>query len=508
MFVFFKIKFNLKGSNIYLLPIRLLCGVGFLFHLSSILFQVQNDELVYGQHVRELDGKRSEVWFCFNFNQSLIERNVTLTGHHLEAVTSHLSIEALFERISFLDEHNRWIQLDRSNFSSNHQISIEPAFLYGKKCFKVRNSIRYEPSQFYRFDSLEGEPQHAILKVTFNKSFLLEEHRKMVFFSRNPNDRNTNEALLSKAVYLDWVNYNKSYLITEESQTLVNNDRFEFLKFHFWKNPRTLLFAPRKPDVSMYLANLKNKFKRKHNVTTLELPLQRDEFHLTINDTLFRQYYDEVQLPQDQSTPDSLVYGRQILDNFAFIFSDANYTTEDLVFRINFNDWKLEYRNAENMAKLILNFFNALSLSLDLSMFSTFLMRFDLLRGQSIFSRIGNKIRTKLGNRIGTRFCKFFSSPVASNTQTDQGSPEPIRTICKSLSGPKKLQEAEEDLESFQLSGFETRSDLETELASFIVGDQLLARTGCEVMDEQASADDKNPVEDSRDSDEVERLST
>ena len=362
-----------------------------------IFNQIQNDELAYSQHIEELIEKQApEFLFCFDFDQSLIDRDQPLTGDYLQNVTSHMTAETVFRRISYLNDRSEWKELNRSkedrtsnqtnnpaNDRTNNQINkldqtndlrMDTVFFYDKKCFRIRNPIRYELRQFI-FDDLENLVYYPILKVDFNEQFTTE--KAVIFFTKTPD-----KMLLSEPIYLNWLTSNVSYSIKQTPRDLINRDKFfSFLKFDLLRSPLSLFHDS---DVHSYLTNLKSVFRRRYKATTLQLPLEENEFGLPINDTLFRQHYDEVQHPRDKSTPNNLIFERQIFKNRYFLSKDSN--DSHLVFMMNFHEEKQEFRNGDNnnLAKFILNNLNAFSLWLSINLFSMFAFKFDLFSGRSI----------------------------------------------------------------------------------------------------------------------------
>lgn len=363
----------MKTSN--LLPVRLLCAAGFLFHLGVLIYQIQNDQLVINDHIDEVNLKWSpEFLFCFDFDQSLIDRNRSLTGDYLEQLTSHMTVETVFRRIRYLNDRSEWNVLNESDPTNDERMRVETVFLYEKKCFKISNPILYEPYQFLNLDEFEEETYFPVLRIDLNRSFI--EKRKLVLFSRNPNEMHTSDSVHLNSV----LNGSYSFRIVSMAQT--NNDKFSFIKFDSFRSPLSLLYDN---DVHRYFTDLKGTFRRRYNATTRELPLEPNEFSLQINDTLFRQHYYEVQYPRDKSMPGTQVFERQIFWN-SFSF-DPNSNDSDFVFLINFFKIKKEFRNGENLAKLILNLLNAFSLW-GLNIFSMFVFKFNLFNEHSIRRRI------------------------------------------------------------------------------------------------------------------------
>lgn len=118
-------------------------------------------------------------------------------------------------------------------------------------------------------------------------------------------------------------------------------------------------------DVDKYMSELTENFRKKHNATTLELPLTEPYFDLPINDTLFSEY-DRSTRPQkshkdrDQSA-DDLIYERKVIENR--VKKQLNQSdSPDFRFDIKYGKFKQIFRSKENMGKVFLNLLNAISL--------------------------------------------------------------------------------------------------------------------------------------------------
>ena len=370
--LYFKTKFHLKSRNVLLLPIHLLCAAGFTLHIWTLFDQVRNDGLLETKHIKQVNTKRiPEMLFCFDFDQALIDQNVELTGNYLEEITRNMTIESLFSTIAYLNPENDWKLLNESNFRTDERVSIDTLYYFGMKCFRIALNVQYEFRQFYFDVDLEFEGYYQVLKVYFNESAVRGVY-KIVLFTKTPDKLYLSEPI--PVGIIAGYNNDKNYL-RQNSNEVKNEDKFFFLRADSYRSLSSL-FPER--DVHGYLANLKAKFKRRHNATTIELPLEREEFGLKINDTLFREFYEETQRPKDQQLPTDFIYSRQVFDNS---FSEVlqNY----LGFSIQFDEETLEFRNKNNVAKFVLQLCNAFGLWLSLKIFSLFALDFKLFRGAS-----------------------------------------------------------------------------------------------------------------------------
>ena len=362
----FKMKFNMKGSKFYLPLLYLTCFVGFLLHVSFIFFGIKNDELVNSEYYEELNMREMpDALFCFDFRHSLAGQ-ANVTGNDLEELTKEINAERVFERISYLDRQNRWVDVDRYSGFKTNDFSIHTFYMIDKKCFQLKININYELHQFY----FKNEPENTVLKVDFYSPFILRS-RGATFFAKK-----RDKFHFSKPVNL--MPY-KRYSVSQELYDIYYNDRFQVLK-----NPMSIFKESYLNDADLYLKSLRDDFKERYNATTMSIPLEKPDFQLKIDDQLFRDYYYAEQSPKDQSTPGNLNYERQYFLNY--IKEQSLGREEDIVLNFEFNlifrNEKLEILNEDNWAKLILNLINVLSIWLSLNMFEALVFRTKLLNRQ------------------------------------------------------------------------------------------------------------------------------
>lgn len=360
---FFKFKYNMKGNKFYLPLLYLICFVGFVLHVSFIFFGIKNDELIHSEYYEELNTREMpETLFCFDLRYS-VAGQMNVTGNDLEELTKEINAERVFERISYLDKWNRWVEVDRYSGFKTKDFSIHTFYLIDKKCFQLKINIDYELHQFY----FKDQPDNTVLKVDFYSPFILRS-RGATFFAKK-----RDKFHFSKPINL--MPY-KSYSISQELYDVYYNDKFQAIK-----NPMSIFRESYLNNADLYLRSLRDDFKERYNTTTMSIPLEKADFHLRIDDKLFRDYYYAEQHPKDQSLPGNLNYERQYFINY--IKEKPVGREEDIVLNFEFNlifrNEKLEILNEDNWAKLILNLINVLSIWLSLNMFEALLFRTKLL---------------------------------------------------------------------------------------------------------------------------------
>ena len=263
----------------YLVIIYLVCSTGLLAHVYFVYYQIQHDDLNWNQFYEESESVQfPEVAFCFDYNRSSIEQMTgRLTGHHLEKLTQDLRPERIFEDIQFLNESNQWTTLKVVPNFSSPDISVFSFYLLSKKCFSIKpRKIAFTKRSFF------FENSTTVLKVNFNRSFIM--NRTVSFLTKK-----RNKALeLGRLIDLKLRN-GSYYSVSQEMFDIEHDDRFVYIKnpSYFFEN----LTDNYLNDIDRFLGNLMNKFKMRHNLTTLAIPLMAENFNLEIDDRKFDQFF-------------------------------------------------------------------------------------------------------------------------------------------------------------------------------------------------------------------------
>jgi hypothetical protein len=175
-------QFELKNTKYCQLLIYFLCTIGLFIHIGFIFSFIINEELIQSQSYELTNSlKMPEIIFCFNFDQSLIDKNVKLNGEYLEKLTKDMQTESIFEKIRYLNKtNNNWIELESPNFT-NSIFDIDTFYFSNKKCFKIKQQIEYDRNQFFFND------ENEVLKIHFNSSFIkLPANEFVYFFTKKP----------------------------------------------------------------------------------------------------------------------------------------------------------------------------------------------------------------------------------------------------------------------------------------------------------------------------------
>ena len=288
--------------------------------------------------------KMPETIFCFDLAYIIIDRNYKLTENYLNELTGNLTIERIFENITYLNSENKWISLNSS--FRNSEIKIEKFYFLEYKCFKIKKETEYGRDQFYLLDGTR------ILNVNFKYNdklttyFLTKINCKLDF---------------SKIDILKFEKFYKiknTYISNQEITVLAKNDQFIYIK-----RP-SLLFNEDNDqnDVNNYFANLMYNFELNYNLRTLYLPSEKVNSNNEIDDELFEQYFN--QETKQKSSLNSNIQKLFISNDNQFDLS--NISKPDFVLELNFIKNEIQVTNEDNFTKLILNLLNILSLWFDL----------------------------------------------------------------------------------------------------------------------------------------------
>ena len=329
-----------------LLLIYLLCSFGLTYHIYYILNEVINEDLIYSQHYEVLESiKMTETIFCFEFNQTIIDKNYELTGNYLNEITNEMRADKVFDEISYLSESNEWVTLNSASNYTNNEFKVNIFFFVNKKCFKLKQEVEYGPKQL----SFEYQ-KNKVLKIYFKLSFIFRDKRVTYLMSRVKDTMQFTKHDLGFKF-----NFRRLTSIYQEPFELTHNDKFNFIK-----NPLSLLYAEN--DVNYPDRYLKGLIDFKRGLSTLNLPIEEEAFNNEIDDDLFEQYYLQVQNITDHQKPTNSNYKRIFVNNYI----DSNYDWESSkkylsLHLIQFKK-KLTITNSDNFTKLLLNLLNVFSI--------------------------------------------------------------------------------------------------------------------------------------------------
>lgn len=366
IFSFLKVKFKLKNCRLFIHSIYLVCSLGFIFHSYFVIDILIKKDLSFTQLYEYAE--RIEVpdfVFCFEMNQSRIDENHLLTGNYLDKITKNLEINSLFERIEYLNESNRWTNLERIFNFENRQFKIDKFYFLSQKCFKIQLKMVYIKEKSYFND------ENIILRIYFNRT-LLHQIKKKYFYTiiKNTFQFSKNIFLTYKNLkrlaeeFPFYKNRKRTHSVLLELHEIIYDDQFYLIKHPlsvFYNNYNNF------NDVDNYIRNMVESYKKILNFNTLSLPLQSSNFNEIIDDQLFDQFYYQIQNVSDYSSTPDLNYKRSFFINHEKMRYEG---FERPCFELNLSFLKrtLYLTNSDNYAKIVLNLLAILSLWLDHSL--------------------------------------------------------------------------------------------------------------------------------------------
>ena len=340
---------DLKKFRLFKYPVYLFCLSGLVFHLKFIYSKILNGELTYSQYYQESKEFRiPELIFCVQFNEASNDLNHKQTGKHLDQLTKNITLNRMFDKIKYLNEFNRFKTL-RPDFKNSKDLKFKTFFFLSRKCFRLSIEISYIQQQFY-FTENDGA-----VSILMNKQFLKEVH--LVYFISKIKDTMHFSKLVVFA-FNRTANERRTFQIRQRVSEVVYNDRFSVLK-----NPMSL-FLERNTikDVTRYLVNLKRGFL-KLGYETRQLPIADDNFGFEIDESLFRQFFSQVQNVSDnQNGNHNFNYERHYISNQVAETTGELNTFGDLEFVPIFFKEVFEITNSDSYTSLVLHCLNALSI--------------------------------------------------------------------------------------------------------------------------------------------------
>ena len=325
------IQTRLKENKFVLCLIYLLCLAGGIWHTYHIFHLVVSRELVPTLYYKiEKEIQIPEIVFCIKIDKE-VDSNHKLTGTYLEKLTRELTAERLFENMAYLNEFGEWTTFDLKR--------VKRFFYLDMKCFRINLDQVYHRNRFHFL------PENQVLKVNFSR--IQNEEEENVYFLT----KSTGSLTFSKIVYL--LN-SFEYSIVQETSLYEYEDRFSFIRKHF------LSFQEDVSDLQEQLFDLQGN---KHNLKTLNLPMEENKFGQEVDEDLFEQLYcSSIQKNRNKRIKSN--HRQRFTDNY---FKKIKNSGSDFGFTLNFLKKIVFSTNEENIGGLILSLLNVLSIWLDLA---------------------------------------------------------------------------------------------------------------------------------------------
>ena len=340
IYSFIKTSLKPKENRVTLFFIYFFCSIGCCLNSYFIFVLIINKDLSPTQYYKMAE--MPEIIFCLRYDTSLADRNHKLTGNYLEELTSGLTAEQVFKDGTYLKSFNEWITFNIS--------LMETFFLRKMKCFRIKIDRDCHRNRLSFFT------ESQVLKLNLTTKLQDEIWRRLYFMTES---KETEE--LSKIVRIEykWNSRFRSWKpktsITHETSLYKYEDRFSFIKKHFPS------FQEDNADLHEQLFELKSN---KHNVKALNIPLEKEDFGLELDEDLFEQIFlirNQKRNKQAKWNYEKVLVDNQFRNNFF-----ASDSESDFIFNLIFLKKIVFLTNEENFGMLILSLLNVLSLWFDL----------------------------------------------------------------------------------------------------------------------------------------------
>ena len=352
------LKINQKWLKLFIFSF---CLIGFCLQSLIIFHSILNAPLIDTGFFEEMNlMSYPDFILCFSFKNLKnfkIEKNIKLTGNHLDSLASNFTFKNIFEKVIYINERDEIINLKPN--SSNHEnpyLKLQTYFVNGFKCFEFLIKIEHKKYEFYfRKDAyplkiyLKRENLKIISQYLFKSKFRSKFEKNFQFLL----DLYKNTSLITK------------YQIKTELTKIKIEDQFKILK-----NPLSLLDGSDSKNVDNYLENMRNEFFKEYDRFYLKFPIYEKSFDGQIDDDLFTQFFKQkynLSNPKNQINFDS---ERNIFTNFIQTFylneSEAKNQADLELSPIFFK--KITYlTNEEGLGRLTISILNVLSLWYNIS---------------------------------------------------------------------------------------------------------------------------------------------
>ena len=188
-------KVNLKFIKLFYLISITICLISFLVHSFIIIDEIVNDELENSQHFEKLkEFKMPSILICFELDEldSQIDIYEEMTGYYLDKLSSHLTIQTVFDRVTIFNE-STFDQVNVSFANANlfkDKIYIDYFYLFNIKCFNIHSNLSVKEKDLLFFE------EFYFMKIYFKPDIYLNDcNCTKMFISFYDNSRGDLEKL-------------------------------------------------------------------------------------------------------------------------------------------------------------------------------------------------------------------------------------------------------------------------------------------------------------------------
>ena len=136
---------KLNWYKISKILVIVVCSIMCLLNNFMVFQTIIEGDLIKNEYFTKLDEyNQPNSIYCFKYNNSKIDKNIKLTGEHLDQLTSNLTFKNVFKQIVYFNKtHYQYLYINKlnnttnSNFYSNSEISIAHFYYLNLKCFEI-----------------------------------------------------------------------------------------------------------------------------------------------------------------------------------------------------------------------------------------------------------------------------------------------------------------------------------------------------------------------------------
>ena len=283
--------FKSNWYKIFKILVIVVCSIMSLLSNIMVFQSIIKGDLIKNEYFTKLDKySLPNTIYCFEYDDSKIDKNTKITGEHLDQLTSDLTFKNVFKKITYFNKtHYQHLNIKKlktttnSNFYLNSEISLAHFYYLNLKCFEIVLKPSFKEEDFYfKIDKF-------VLDLYLNDNIYIQ-HSFVYFLYRENELKQIGGSYLNKiGKLLKESDYKFQYATEFQLIKIKSEDKFEFLK-----NPVSLFFETTAiNDATKYLETMKKKFKNKYKLASRDTVL--DDFKLEIDDLLFKQFYLQIQ---------------------------------------------------------------------------------------------------------------------------------------------------------------------------------------------------------------------
>ena len=355
---------KLKWYKVFKILVIVVCSIMSLLNNIMVFQSIIEGDLIKNEYFTKLDKYNlPNSIFCFEYDDSKIDKNTKITGEHLNKLTSDLTFKNVFKQIIYFNKtHEKYLNMNKlntttnSNFYSNSEISIAHFYYLDLKCFEIVLEPSFKEEDFYFRD-------HKVVLFVYLNDDIYGQHHSAYFLYRDRESKQIGGSYFFRiGKPPEEIYYKYAYDIELQFIKIEREDKFELLK-----NPSSLFYGTIAiNDATNYLETMKQKFKNKYGLASRDTLL--DDFKLEIDDLLFKQFYLQIQNLTDHNGLTSLNFKQNVYN----MYSKINLLISrfaDFEFSLSSFSRKVEISNEDNYTKLIISILNAVSFWLGLCVF-------------------------------------------------------------------------------------------------------------------------------------------